>query len=121
MSVTMDEVQDEEGEGHPSAWGRPRGWPPAWKRLVRLRAEIAAVAARGVHRMFQESAAAVRAVVRPPAGLYGLGAVIAAGAAAGGMWLFVNAGDGFSRPPPFPRPPPRGGEGIPTRCRWPPT
>jgi hypothetical protein len=102
ISVTMDEVQDEEGEGHPSVWVRPRGWPPAWKRLARLRAEIAAVAARGVHRIFQGSAAAMRAVVRPPAVLYGLGAVIAAGAAAGGIWLFVNAGDGFSRPAAIP-------------------
>jgi cell division septation protein DedD len=96
MSATTDEVQDEEGEGHPSVWGRPRGWPPAWKRLTRLRAEMAAAAAPAVHRIFQESAAVTRAVVRPPAGLYVLGAMIAAGAAAGGIWLFVNAGAGFS-------------------------
>ena len=102
MSVTIDEVPDEEDEGHPSVWGRPRGWPPAWKRLARLRADIAAVAARGVHRMFQGSAAVMRAVVRPSAVPYVLGAVIAAGAAAGGIWLFVNAGDGFFRPAAIP-------------------
>ncbi|MBI5577639.1 MAG: SPOR domain-containing protein [Deltaproteobacteria bacterium] len=102
MSVMIDEVQDEEGEAHPSAWVRPRRWPPVWKRLARLRGEIAVVAAHGAHRMFQESAAALRAVLRPPAMLYVLGAVIAAGAAAGGIWLFVNAGDGFFRPAAIP-------------------
>ena len=102
MSVTMDEVPDEEGEGHPSVWGRPSRWPPAWKRLARLRREIAAVAARGVHWMFQGSAAVTRSVVRSSAVLYGLGAVIAAAAAAGGIWLFVNAGDEFSRPAAIP-------------------
>lgn len=102
MSVTMDEVPDEEDEGHPSVWVRPRGGPPAWKRLASLWGEIAAVAARGVHRMFRGSAAVMRAVVWPPAVLYGLGAVIAAGAAAGGIWFLVNAGDGFSRPAAIP-------------------
>jgi cell division septation protein DedD len=33
---------------------------------------------------------------------YGLGAVIAAGAAAGGIWFFVNAGDGLLRPADIP-------------------
>ena len=102
MSVTMDEVPDEEDEGHPSVWVRPRGWPPAWKWVARLRADIAAVAARGVHRMFQGSAAVMRAVVRPSALPYVLGAVIAAGAAAGGVWLFMKAGDGFFRPAAIP-------------------
>jgi hypothetical protein len=102
MSVTIDEVPDEEDEAHPSVWGRPRGWPPAWKWLARLRGEIAAVASRGVRRMFQGSAAVTRAVVRPPALPYVLGAVIAAGAAGGGIWLFVNAGDGFFRPAAIP-------------------
>ena len=102
MSMTVDEVQDEEGEGHPSVWVRPRGWPPVWKRLAGLWEEIAAVAVRGAHRIFQGSAAAMCAVVRPQAVPYVLGAVIAAGAAAGGIWLFVNAGDGFSRPAAIP-------------------
>jgi cell division septation protein DedD len=43
-----------------------------------------------------------RAVVRPSAVPYVLGAVIAAGAAVGGIWLFVNAGDGFTRPAAIP-------------------
>lgn len=102
MSVTIDEVPDEEDEGPPSVWGRSRGWPPAWQRLARLRADIAAVAARGVHRMFRGSAAVTRAVVRPSALPYVLGVVIAAGAAAGGIWLFVKAGDGFFRPAAIP-------------------
>ena len=42
-------------------------------------------------------------VVRPSAVPYVLGVVIAAGAAAGGIWLFVRAGDGPPAPPPSPR------------------
>jgi hypothetical protein len=102
MSVTIDDVPDEEDEGHPSVWVRPRGWPPAWKRLARLWEDIAAVAARGAHRMFRGAAVVTRAVVRPSAVPYVLGAVIAAGAAVGGIWLFVNAGDGFTRPAAIP-------------------
>jgi hypothetical protein len=52
--------------------------------------------------MFRGSAAVTRAVVRPSALPYVLGVVIAAGAAAGGIWLFVNAGDGFFRPAAIP-------------------
>ena len=48
--------------------------------------------------MFQASAAALRAGLRPSAVPYVLGALIAAAAAAGGIWLFVNAGDGVSQP-----------------------
>jgi len=102
MSATMDEVPDEEDEGHPSVWVRPREWPPARKWVARLRADIAAVAARGVHRMVQGSAAVMRAVVQPSALPYVLGAVIAAGAAGGGVWLFMEAGDGSFRPPAVP-------------------
>ena len=99
MSVTTDEVPDEEDEEHPSVWMRPRARPPAWKWLARLRAEIAAIAAAGVHRMFRGSAAVLRAVVQPAAVPYVLGAVIVAGAAAGGVWFFMKAGDGLFRPP----------------------
>ena len=102
MSETMDEVPDEEDEGHPSAWVRPRAWPPAWKWLARFRADIAAVAARNGRRMVLGAAAAMRAVVQPSAVPYVLGALIVAGAAAGGVWLFAKAGDGFFRPAAIP-------------------
>ena len=98
MSATADEVQDEEDEERPSAWVPPRAWPPVWEWLARRWEECAAAAARGVHRMLRGAAAVTRAVVRPSAVPYVLGAVIAAGAAAGGIWLFVNVGDGFFRP-----------------------
>jgi hypothetical protein len=63
ISVTMDEVQDEEGEGHPSVWVRPaggrrrgNGWPASGRN--RRGRGAAAPDLSG-------SAAAMRAVVRP--------------------------------------------------------